>query len=311
MKICYYPRYGMDGGSSRCRAYYIQMKLLEMGIDAWVQSAPYAADLIVFQKTYEKAYCDVARNAKMKGIKIVFDLDDDYKAPEMIDLADVVVCDSWGLVKFAQSQVKKKIDGRVILNPVDYIREPLPRRVHTKKENLSLVYFANPANFKAFMNCRSAMEKLRAGGYSYELTLIGGMNLGHIEKYTNAFKNFKVNHRPWNLKTFSKEVQEFDFAILPQAWDWKGPAKQTEAVAHNLPAVCEKIEPNESLYKEAGLLEYLAGTELEWFEACKRLFDPEERNRFCNKVLPVVWKRRSHEAITREWLALFEELVGK
>lgn len=311
MRICYYPRYGIDGGSSRCRAYYIQRKLLEWGIDAYIASAPFSADIIVFQKTYEKHYCEIARKAKAKGIKIIFDLDDDYKSADMIALAHIVVCDSKGLVKFAQDQVTKKIDGRVIRNPVDYITKPLPRRVHTKKDNLELVYFANPANFKAFANCREAMEKLRKDGYNYELTLIGGKDLNHIKRYGDPFGTFRVKHIPWKLETFSKTLQTFDFSILPQAWDWKGPAKQSESTAHGVPAVCEKIEPNVDLYKSAKLMEYLAGTTDEWYEACRRLFDPAERNRFLDRILPVVWKKRSHDGITKEWLRLFEEVLGK
>jgi len=310
-KICYYPRYDIRGGSSRCRAYYIQQKLVEMGVDAYLQSAPYTSDVIVFQKTYEKPYVNIARKAKEKGIKIVFDLDDDYQSAEMIKIADVVVCDSQGLVDFAQGQVRKKIDGRVILNPVDYIKKPLPKRIHKKKNNLRFVYFANPANFKAFLNCRGAMERLREEGYKYSLTLLGGNSFKHIQKYGDPFKGFKVEHIPWALDTFSKNLQTFDIAILPQAWDWKGPAKQTEAVAHNLAAICEKIQPNESLYKEADLMEYLAGTEEEWYQATKKLFDPKERSLFCEKVLPVVWKRRSHEQITKEWLSLFRELANE
>lgn len=311
MKICYYPRYGIEGGSSRCRVYYIQEKLLEWGIDAYLQSAPFSADIIVFQKTYEKFHCEIARKAKRKGIKIVFDLDDDYKCPEMINLADVVVCDSWGLVKFAQSQVKKKIDGRVILNPVDYIKKPLPRRRHVKKENLEIVYFANPNNFIAFKNCKRAMRRLREEGVNYSLTLIGGKSLRHIYQYTDIFKDFQVNHIPWNLKTFSEELRKFDLSILPQAWDWKGPCKQTDSCAHNVPAVCEDIPPNRELYEKAGLTEYLAGTEEEWYKGVKKLLDPEERNRFLDKVLPLVWKLRSHERIARQWLDLFEELLEK
>jgi len=311
MKICYYPRYDINGGSSRCRAYYIQQRLLKWGVDAYITSAPYTADVIVFQKTYEKPYLEIARKAKEKGIKMVFDLDDDYLAKDMIELVDVVVCDSQGLVDFAQNQTMKKIDGRVILNPVDYIKEPLQQRKHTKKNGLNLVYFANPANFKAFVNCRKGMERLRKEGFKYNLTLLGGRNLAHIRKYGDPFKGFKVNHVPWSLKTFSLELRKFDFSILPQAWDWKGPAKQTESVAHNVPAVCEKIQPNESLYRDAGLMEYLAGTQDEWYRAAKKLFNPRERNGFLDKVLPVVWKKRSHDGITREWLDLFEELVGK
>lgn len=311
MKIVYYPRYDIKGGSSRCRAYYPQQMLLKWGHDAMMMSAPYTADVIVFQKTYAKGYCNIARKAKQKGIKIVFDLDDDYKSAEMIGLADVVVCDSWGLVKFAQNQVKKKIEGRVIRNPVDYIKKPLPRRIHKKTTNLELVYFANPANFKAFVNCRSAMERLRDEGYKFTLTLIGGNSLQHIYKYTNPFQGFAVKHIPWGLDTFSQNLRKFDFSILPQAWDWKGPAKQTESVAHNVPAVCEDIPPNVELYKAAGLEEYLAGTQKQWYAAAKRLFDPKERNRFLDKVLPVTWKLRSHEAITQQWLDLFKEITGK
>jgi len=309
MKICYYPRYGIEGGSSRARVYLIQKKLLEWGIDAFLMSAPFTADIIVFQKTFSKFHCDVARQAKKKGIKIVFDLDDDYKAEGMINLSDIVTCDSWGLVRVAQSRVRRKIDGRVILNPIDYIREPLPKRIHQKKEILDIVYFANPNNFRAFSNCRPALEQLRKEGFKLNLTLIGGRSLAHIFQYSNPFKNFPVKHIPWSLKTFSENLRKFDISILPQAWDWKGPCKQVDSCAHQVPAVVEKIPPNEFLYKKAGLEEYLAGSKEEWYRAIKKLFDHKERNRFVEKVHPIVWKEFSIDKIAKDWLSLFEELV--
>ena len=60
-------------------------------------------------------------------------MDDDYKCKEMLELADVVVCDSLGLVKFCKKQTKRKLDGRVIRNPIDYIKTPIPRRIYTKE----------------------------------------------------------------------------------------------------------------------------------------------------------------------------------
>lgn len=309
LKICYYPRYDISVGSSRCRCYFIVDQLREEGHEVYLQSAPFEADIVVFQKTYEKWYCELAKEVKAKGIPIVFDMDDDYQCKDMLELSDAFVCDSQGLVDFCQKQTTKKLNGRVILNPVDYIKEPLPKRIHTKKDNLEIVYFAGAANFKAFKNCRSALEKLRKEGYNFNLTILGGNSWEQIMQYApDIFKGFTISYEPWIYETFSQRLQEFDFAILPQAWDWKGPAKQTESVSHNIPAVCEKIEPNEKLYRDAGLMEYLAGTEDEWYSAIKKLFDPAERNRFLDKVLPIVWRDRSKKKITQEWIKLFEEL---
>lgn len=303
LKICFYPRYDMNGGSSRCRAYYIQQKLLEWGHDAFLMSAPYTADVIVFQKTYENPYCEIARKAKEKGIKIVFDMDDDYRCKEMLELADVVVCDSQGLVDFCQNQTTKKLNGRVIRNPVDYIKEPLPRRIHKKKKVLDIVYFAHPVNLKAFANCAPALKRLKEEGFKFNLYYIAG------QRKDEYFRGFNPKWIRWKLSTFSESLRKFDISVLPQAWNWKGPAKQTESVAHNVPAVCEKILPNEELYKLADLEKYLASTDEEWYRAIKKLFKTKERNHFLDKVLPVVWKYRSHEYITQQWLDLFYEVL--
>lgn len=305
LRICYYPRYDRKGGSSRCRAYMIQEKLLEWGHDAYLMSAPYAADIIVFQKTYETPYLKIARKAKEKGIRIIFDMDDDYQCKEMLELADIVVCDSQGLVDFCQNQTKKKLDGRVIRNPVDYIKKPLPRRIHENKGPVKIVYFAHPVNLKAFANCAPALKRLKKEGNEFTLTYIAG------KRKDELFKGFEVQWIKWSLETFSENLRQFDFSILPQAWNWKGPAKQTESVAHNVPAVCEDILPNRELYKWAGLENYLASTDEEWYEAIKKLFNAKERNKFLDKVLPVVWKYRSLEYITKKWLNLFYEVLKK
>lgn len=305
LKISYWPRYDIKGGSSRARCYYIQQMLLKMGHDAYLMSAPYSADVIVFQKTYEPFFLKIATEAKKRGIPIVFDMDDDYKCKDMLELADAVVCDSQGLVNFCQGQTHKKLNGRVILNPVDILKRPLPRRIHEEKEIIEIGYFAHPVNLKAFKNCAPALKKLRAEGMKFNFTYIAGRQV------PEAFRGFEVNWKQWSLDTFSENLRKFDICVIPQAWDWKGPCKQTDACAHNVPAICEKIQPNEGLYKTAGLTEYLAKTDEEWYSAIKKLMKAKERNLFLDKVLPVIWKTRSHEAITQEWLDLFYEVIKK
>jgi len=297
MKICYYPAYSIESGSSRQRVFYIADKLREWGHEVWFQSVPFLADIIVIQKTTSPI--DIARKAREKGIPVVFDYCDPGPWNEMINLATVVTADSQGLLDMYN--VGKK--GRVMLNPIDLLDNPLPKRIHKKKTDLDLVYFAFSANLGAFRNCRGALERLRKEGHKFSFTYISG------NRNESPFIGFEHSYLQWNYSSFSKDLQSFDIAVIPQEYEWKGPNKLVDACAHNVPAVCQKNPPNIGVYKEAGLLEYLASTDEEWYNSIKKLFDPEERNKFLDKVLPVIWKRHSKDARARNWENLFKELV--
>lgn len=296
LKICYYPAYSIESGSSRQRVFYIAEKLKEWEHEVWFQSAPFLADIIVIQKTMTPL--NVAFEAKKRGIPVVFDYCDQGSWYDMIKLANIVTTDSQGLLD--QYNVKS---GRVIVNPIDLLKEPLPRRIHKKEKGLDLVYFAFSANLGAFKNCRGALERLRKEGYNFTFTYISG------SRNENPFQGFDHNYLPWKYDTFSSDLQKYDIAIIPQEYDWKGPNKQTDACAHNLPAVCERTLPNKELYELAGVPEYLAKSEDEWYNGIKKLFDPKERNAFLDKVLPVVWGIRSLDYITKQWETLFEETI--
>lgn len=305
MKICYYPAYTIKSGSSRLRVFFIKEKLLEWGHDVWLQSAPFDADIVIIQKIQNRSLLNIGNKCKRKGIPVVFDYDDPANWRLMIELAETVTSDSWGLIEFGKKLTKKKFDGRVIRNPVDYIKDPLPKREHKKKTNLEIVYFAFPPNLVAFKNCRPALERLKGEGFKFSFTYISGKEMPQF------FKGFQHKWLPWSYETFSRDLREFDLAVLPQAWNWKGPSKQVQSVAHNVPAVCEDIRPNRHLYKIAGLTEYLASTDEEWYRAIKKLFDPKERNKFQDKAFPAVWKTHSFDYIANKWLSLFKELTQK
>lgn len=299
LKICYYPAYGIESGSSRQRVFYIAEKLREWGHEVWFQSAPLMADVIIVQKLID--ILPIVKEARSRGIPIVFDYCDPGPWDGMIKEANIVTADSQGLLD--QYHVESK--GRVVLNPIDLLEKPLLRRNHTKTTGLDIVYFAFPVNLGAFAHCKGVLERLRKEGYDFTFTYISG---GQTEK---PFQGFDHKFVQWNYETFSQELQKYDIAIIPQEYDWKGPNKQVDACAHNVPAVCERTLPNTALYQEAGLEEYLAKTEDEWYNAIKKLMDPEERNKFLDKVGPVVWKKHSRDAIVKDWLNLFKELIKK
>lgn len=299
--ITYYPRYPIIVASSRLRVYFIQRFLLERGIDAKIASSPFASDLVVFQKTFSSFHLKLNQELRRKGIKTIFDLDDPYPN-QMLKLANLVTVDSEERKIWVESLVGEKRKIRVIEDPIDYIKKPLAKRIHVKKENLRIVFFGHPNNLKCIRVCKEALRKLREKR-RFTLDYISG------EERPREFEGLEVRHVMWRYGTFSKILRTYDLAILPQIEKEKSSTKLNQAIAHNLPVVASPIPSYSKIGKATSTLDFLPKTNEEWLEALERMFNPEERNKYLDKTLDWVWRNYGVEKIGKDWLNLFEELL--
>jgi len=304
MKITYYPAYDITAGSSRLRCYWIQQELLNRGIDARLQSSPFTSDIIVFQKIFTPYCINLAKKAKNRKIKIIFDLDDAFpRSKPMIKLADIVVNASEGLGDYIRKLTNDDtIKTRLIRDPVDYIKQPLPKRKHTKDDNLQIAFYSHPVNLPTISLCKDPIIQLQD---EYDLTLVYISG----QRRDEFFVGLNYRYEQWDLKTFSKKLRKYDLAVIPQIYPWKTRCKQVQAITHNLPCVCSNTPPFYDLSSNTNTTSYLCKTKDDWFKAIKLLLNPKNRNLFLEKTLDWTWKHHNLKYITDQWIKLFEDLL--
>lgn len=309
LKVVYYPNnQSINTGSSRQRVFLIQRWLLNHGVEAWISSAPFAADIIVIQKCCTEDLFKIIREAKERGIITVFDEDDLFWC-RCANETDYITVDTPEKINWLQQNTGKKLRCKVILDLLDYLEKPLPERKHKEKETLELLMFANPENLVNIEQCKEALLELRKQGRKFHFTYLSG-TVGNQPLYPFP-KEFNAKWIPWNLDTYSENLQKYDLALAPQIIETKGPGKMIEAIGHNLAVVGSGGASVREWAKETGNEEFTPNTKNEWINALDKMWDPAVRNAQLQRTLPWIWKNRSIDVIGQAWLDFFIEILEK
>lgn len=318
MKIYYFTNGGFSTGSARCRAYRIAKYLNDMrGVEsAFSRDEPYThtwrgsfgpldADIVIYQKQQEPV--DIARKARAKGVKVIFDMSDlmGSKFIDIINLADALTANTKGVLQSSLDQTNNKVKTRILRDIVDYLYKPLPARIHTKTSNLKIVFQARPENLGTIRLARDALIRLKKK-MDYEFTYISGIS---VKK--PLFEQLDPRWIQWKYDTFSEEMQKYDIAIAPNTIMTKGRVKVKDAVTHNLAVVSSKYPANWSLAVDTKTEEFCCANPDEWYNALMKMIDPKVRNDYMSKVLPYMWKEHSVETIGTRWYELFKELLDR
>ena len=318
MKVYYFPSGGRLTPSSRARIYNLEDWLKSRGVQIGIHEEkppfhPLDADILVYQKV-TKPY-GIAEKAKKKGIPIIFDCSDvkEGKIKKIATIANIVTTSSIPLIENVRSRADIK-DGIVIEDPVDYIKGPLPPRIHTKKDDFIIIFTCSRGEFNTINPAITPLIKLRET-VNFEFRYICGENSKWINKRRGGTIK-RVNklggkHVCWNIDTFSNEYRNADIAIAPQTRMHKTATKVTLAVAHNLPVVSSWTPSHLKFARGTGTEEFCVRNDnsKQWYKMLKRLCNPDERNKFLKKTLPYLWRVHSVEGVGREWLKLFNSLV--
>lgn len=307
LKVVYYPNnQSINTGSSRQRVFLIQSWLLEHGVEAWISSAPFQADIMVIQKTCSSEILEIMREAKRLGIITIFDEDDLYWC-ECAKEADYITVDTEEKITWLQSQTNKKLKYKVVKDLLDYLKKPLPIRIHEEKETLEILMFANPENLGNFNECEEALLELKKRGKKFNFTYLSGSPENRPSYHFPEELNAKWI--PWSLETYSENLQKFDLALAPQRIAQKGPGKMIEAIGHNLAVVGSAIPSVKEWAKETRNEEFICNTTEEWVSALEKMWDPKIRNAQLERTLSWIWKNRSIDIIGQAWLDFFTTIM--
>ena len=326
MKVYYFPsglRNSFENASSRLRIYFLQDWLTQHGVQSSIQRerqffSPLDADIIIFQlRNFD---LEIAKKARAKNIRIIYDVTDirplseeDLKA-RLLE-TDIVVTLNETIQKFISHVEADWKRYKIIRDCVDYIKQPLPSRLHEKTIDLEIVFSTNPASLHNIRGSIIPLMQLRQKN-KFRFTCISGKQVNSNSIYKSVTEEIAwLNPQwvDWNFNTFVTNFRIADMAIVPQSKIDKPETKIRESIALNVPVVSSKIPSHWKFATDTHTTEFCCdnGNVDSWYKALEKLCNPKIRNDFLAKTLPYVWKNYSIEAIGKQWLSLFKELTDK
>lgn len=261
--------------------------------------------LFFFQKRKDVFVLNIMnqlKTYKYENTGIIFDIVDQYHNDFslMIKQSDLVTTASESM----KHLIEKDYDGvkvAIVRQFIDYIYEPLPKKIHVKDDGLKIVFDTSPQNLKDILVCAKALQKL-SKKRNFTLSYISG------KKPNQILSDLRMEHVTWNPDTITSDLQKFDLAIAPQTDYLKPRSKLLTAISHNLPVVCSDVPSYRSLAESTNTLEFVCNTQKDWYEALNNMFNPETRNEYLSRTLPWIWKYHGKEHLTQEWINAFNQI---
>jgi glycosyltransferase involved in cell wall biosynthesis len=261
-------------------------------------------NIVIVQKWATPFIINGVHKLKDVGAKIVYDtVDRDREDIPMLCIADYVITDCPAIEKWCREVGKKDMKIIIIPDSIDYLDEPIPRKSIEKTDNLNIVFFANPSNLQCMELCRDALIRL-SKEKTFTFTYISG------KPKPEYFGGLNAKYVKWSQYTFSAYLREFDLAILPQKSE-KGDAKLVTSITHNLPTVSSNMESYRLIASQTDTTEFLCQTTDEWYNAIKKMFDPQTRTKFLDKTVDWVWTNYNIDKIIFEYRKLFSDINSK
>ena len=202
-------------GSSRIRGHWIMKylnKIKGVVAEPLIQGKKY--DVIVFQKVYWK---EMAR--AFDGIKIFDICDPDWldgaEIISMIKEMDIITCSTQPLKEALEKTVDKPV--YVIPDGEDFEILPPPKKHEGKAKKI--VWFGYSHNLEVL---NQTYSKIRQLGLTLKVITDGQLNCGEC-----AVENVK-----WYIETVDKEIQECDFALIPESIKGKNIYKSKNKTVH-------------------------------------------------------------------------------
>ncbi|MCV6638344.1 glycosyltransferase [Candidatus Albibeggiatoa sp. nov. NOAA] len=216
-------------------------------------------DVVIFSKSNHISNEQRAIVAKQRGIKVVFDLCDNYfdskeqqdyaqHCQSMIALADTVTVNTPELASVIEKYTGKKTI--VIPDPYEYPQQPAYFQSAAKR--LNLLWFGN---YKNIDTLQSFIPKLTPLSAEIPITLhiVTKPNRGiegACERFNTQSDNYQLTFSPWSLEATQQAMQQADIVIIPSlnsdVKTVKSPNRLIESVrsgrfvvAHPLPAYQE------------------------------------------------------------------------
>ncbi len=260
MKITAIPREDINSVSTRIKYYYMKNNMPDGFV--WKKHKKKFGDILYVQKKADEKTIKTARKAKKRGVKVVYDCDDNpYSKPgkdrvAMLKLADVVTCDT----EARKKQLMKASGAKnVIILPecIDYWDSM--RTVPIREKIKRVITFGNNANA---VNVAKYMKHV-----DVECRHINSKKVKGVGKFIK-----------WNLKTFTKEMTKADVCLLAHGDDRKSNLKLLVCFAMGIPTIVS----NTKSYRET-----MEAVNLSWLVAK----DPKDIKNIMKAIEGVEWRR--------------------
>jgi len=154
-----------------------------------------------------------------------------------------------------------------------------------------------------------------AGRFPLELVILSNFPRAITEdalKDTLRMKRVRVRYAPWTLDTHAKEIACWDAAVLPASHGSeyaliKSCNRLREALAHGVPVIAQRGNPDMEWFSEDGKNCAVAGNSDEWFRAVRKILRYRgTRNSYTRRSSARLMGQYGPDAVMRKWESVFD-----
>lgn len=260
-------------------------------------------NIIVIQKHHGSQWVEFIKEMQKEGVIVVYDIVDKLGrgVKNILEIVDAVIVDCQAMKDYCCSLTDKKLDITTIPDCPDYIDKQFSIPIHSKEDNLDIVFFASPSNLDCIEVCKEALIRLKKKR-SFSFAYISG------QPQPDYFVGLDAQYIKWDSCSFTTQLRKFDLVVLPQKFE-KGDAKLVQAITHNIPTISSDIMSYRQIAEKTGTAEFLCKTTDDWLNTLIEMFNPATRNIFLKRTVDLVWSLYNPSRIVSSHRKLFTHLL--
>lgn len=295
-----------DTASSRIRVYTLSRSLKSMGLSVSLNYSS-EADVLLIQKRVTEERMVMAREAKARGCKVIYDVDDLGTAlwsfvPQrlfynMLEVADLVTTDTESrrerlIAEYKVSRVE------VLPDAIDYYPTGPIKITHVESKPLRVLWFGafyTIIHFEKYIGVLSEMRDVRI------VVIVTPIALKVCREWYP-----QIEFIPWSLPTFVSSLQSCHVSCLvhgDSADDrTKSNNKFITSVNWGVPVIASRTPEYERTAREAGVAETLFENGADLVKRIDALRAPDARQSYMDKAQPYVWQHYSPAVVAEQFL---------
>jgi len=298
MKILGIPVKNRDLGSCRLR-YYSFLDNLPEGWMHEKYSSEKDGDILYIQKAVKDWTLLAAKQARKKGMPVVFDRDD-FQQPwhkphsDMMDLADAVTTDTEANAELCRKHTKTPV--YVVPDGLDYNVKPTDRAM-IRNEVRKVVTYGRQANVMSI-----------TAYYKY----IKCNTVYICDRRFNSLRQSEFYM--WNRKTFLQIIKGCDAVLLTHNKDfrviYKPPTRALVAMSIGLPVLVSMSPEFKRVVTEAGHPELIIKKPTDVTRILKEISSQEKRQKIGDDLHAYTWKNYSPQKSSQMLADIMTEVIN-